>query len=45
MDLEEAFLGSDKMSSSWTIEEKQKKDDKAMTHIYVHLSKDILQVS
>ena len=43
MDLEEALLGSNKMLSSWTIEEKQKKDNKAMTRIHLHLLNDILQ--
>ena len=43
MDWEEALLGSNKMSSSWTKEEKKKKDNKAMTQIHLHLSNDILQ--
>ena len=31
------------MSSSWTTEDKQKKDNKVMTWIHLHLSNDILQ--
>ena len=31
MDLEETLLGFDKIPSSWTKEEKKKKDNKAMT--------------
>ena len=41
--LEEALLGFDKMSSSWTTEGKQKKDNKVMTWIHLHVSNDILQ--
>ena len=43
MDLEEALLGSNKMSSSRTKEEKKKKDNKAMTQIHLHPPNDILQ--
>ena len=42
MDLEEALLGSEKMSASWKKEEKNKKDNKAMTWIHLHLSSEIL---
>ena len=42
MDLEEALLASNKMSSSWIEEEKKKKDNKVMTQIHLHLSNDIL---
>ena len=43
MDLDDALLGLDKMSSSWTEEEKQHKDCKALSHIHLHLSNQILQ--
>ena len=43
MDFEEALLGCDKVLSSWTIEEKQKKDNKAMNQIHLLLSNDVLQ--
>ena len=42
MDLEEALLGFDKMSSSWIAKERKKKDNKAMTQIHLHLLNDIL---
>ena len=43
MDLDEALLGLDKMSSSLTKEEKERKDRKALSHIHLHLSNQILQ--
>ena len=42
MDLEEALLAFDKMSSSWIEEEKKKKDNQVMTQIHLYLSNDIL---
>ena len=38
MDLDEAFLGLDKMSSSLTKEEKERKDRKALSQIHLNLS-------
>ena len=43
IDLDDALLGFDKMPSSWTKEEKQCKDRKALSHIYLHLSNQIIQ--
>ena len=43
MDLDDALLGIDKMSSSLTKEEKKCKDHKALSHIHLHLSYQILQ--
>ena len=47
MDLDEALIGLDKMSSSLTKEEKEHKDRKALSHIHLHLlnhtSQDILK--
>ena len=43
MDLDEALLGLDKMSSSLTKEEKERKDRKALSQIHLHLSNQILQ--
>ena len=43
MDLDDALLGFDKMPSSWTLEEKQRKDRKALSQIHLHLSNQILQ--
>ena len=43
MDLDDALLGFDKMPLSWTKEEKQRKDRKALSHIHLHLSNQILQ--
>ena len=43
MDLDDALLGFDKMPSSWTKEEKQRKDRKTLSHIHLHLSNQILQ--
>ncbi|PHT46325.1 Nuclear transcription factor Y subunit C-4 [Capsicum baccatum] len=42
MDLEEALLGFDKMPSSWTDEDKWRKDQKALSQIHLHLSNQIL---
>ena len=36
MDLDDASLGLDKMSSSWTKDEKQRKDRKALSKIHLH---------
>ena len=43
MDLEDALLGADKMPSSWTDEQKQRSDRKALSQIHLHLSNQILQ--
>ncbi|KAG8492401.1 hypothetical protein CXB51_009724 [Gossypium anomalum] len=43
MDLEDALLGIDKMSSTLTDEEKKRKDRKALTQLHLHLSNEILQ--
>jgi len=43
MDLDDALLGFEKMSQSWSIEEKQRKDRKVLSQIYLHLSNQILQ--
>ena len=43
MDLNEALLGLGKMSSLLTKEEKERKDDKALSQIHLHLSNQILQ--
>ncbi|KAK5832713.1 hypothetical protein PVK06_016516 [Gossypium arboreum] len=43
MDLEDALLGIDKMPSTLTDEEKKRKDRKALTQLYLHLSNEILQ--
>ncbi|KAG8474964.1 hypothetical protein CXB51_031687 [Gossypium anomalum] len=43
MDLEDALLGIDKMSSTLTDEEKKRKDRKALTQLHRHLSNKILQ--
>ena len=42
MDLDEALLGLDKMPSSLTKNEKERKDRKTLSHIYLHLSNQIL---
>ena len=42
MDLENALLGIDKMSSTLTDEEKKRKDRKALTQLHLHLSNEIL---
>ena len=34
MDLDDALLGFDKMSSSWTKEKKQRKDRKALSQVH-----------
>ena len=43
MNLSNALLRFDKMPSSWTLEEKQRKDQKAPWHIHLHPSNQILQ--
>lgn len=50
MDLEDALLGVvkmfsywSKMSSSWSIKEKRKNDNKTLTYIYLHFLNDIFQ--
>ncbi|KAG8474442.1 hypothetical protein CXB51_034036 [Gossypium anomalum] len=43
MDLEDALLGIDKMSSTLTDEEKKHKDRKALTQLHLYLSNEILQ--
>ena len=43
LDLDDALLGHDKMPSSWTDDEKNQKDRKALSHIHLHLSNNILQ--
>ena len=43
MDLDDALLGIDKMSSSLAKEEKERKDRKALSQIHLHLSNQILQ--
>ena len=43
MDLDNALLRLDEMSSSRIEEEKQCKDRKTLSHIHFHLSKQILQ--
>ena len=42
MDLYKAFLGFEKMPTSWTEEEKEMKDLKALSQIRLHLSNDAL---
>lgn len=42
MDLDDALLGLDQMLTSWTLEEKQRKDRKALTQIHLHMSNQIL---
>ena len=43
MDLDEALLGLDKMSSSLKKKENERKDRKALSQIHLHLSNQILQ--
>ena len=43
MGLDDALLGFDKMAPSRTKEEKQHKDQKALSHIHLHLLNQILQ--
>ncbi|KAG8482954.1 hypothetical protein CXB51_021884 [Gossypium anomalum] len=43
MDLKDALLEIDKMPSTLTDEEKKRKDRKALTKLYLHLSNEILQ--
>ena len=42
MDLDDALLGFNKMPSLWTLEKKQRKDQKALSQIHLHLSNQIL---
>ena len=42
MDLDDTLLGFNKMPSLWTLEEKQCKDQKALSQIHLHLSNQIL---
>lgn len=42
LDLDDALLGRDKMPASWSDEEKERKDRKALSHIHLHLSNSIL---
>ena len=42
MDLDDALLGFNKMPSLWTREENQRKDQKALSQIHLHLSNQIL---
>ncbi|KAL4590248.1 hypothetical protein LXL04_003174 [Taraxacum kok-saghyz] len=43
IDLHKALLGFEKMPASWTEEEKEMKDLKALSQIRLHLSNDVLQ--
>lgn len=43
MDLDEGFLGFDKMLTTWTMKEKQHNDRKALSEIRLHFSNNILQ--
>ena len=43
IDLDDALLGFEKMPSSWMDEDKRRKDRKALSQIYLHLSNQILQ--
>ena len=43
LDLDDALLGRDKMPASWSDEENDRKDRKALSHIHLHLSNNILQ--
>ncbi|GJV93371.1 retrotransposon protein, putative, ty1-copia subclass [Tanacetum coccineum] len=43
LDLDDALLGRDKMPAAWSDEEKDRKDRKALSHIHLHLSNNILQ--
>ena len=42
LDLDDALLGIDKMPATWSADEKQRKDHKALSQIYLHLSNNIL---
>ncbi|KAF3667519.1 hypothetical protein T459_12964 [Capsicum annuum] len=42
MNLDDALLGFEKMPSSWTDEDKRRKDRKALSQIHLHLSNQIL---
>ena len=43
MDLHKALLGFERMPNTWTEEEKEMKDLKALSQIRLHLSNDVLQ--
>lgn len=43
MDLDDALLGIDKIPTTLTVEEKLPKDKKALSHIHLLLSNNILQ--
>lgn len=43
MNLDDALLGFDKMPANQTMERKQRKDRKALSLIYLHLSNNVLQ--
>ena len=43
MDLDDALLGLEKMPASWTLDEKKRRDRKALSQIHLHLSNQILQ--
>lgn len=43
MDLHMALLGAERMPTTWTAEEKEMKDLKALSQIRLHLSNDVLQ--
>ena len=43
MDLDEALLGIDKMSSSLTKDEKERNDRKTLSQVHLHLLNQILQ--
>ena len=42
MNLDDALLGFEKMSQSWSIKEKQHKDRKVLSQIHLHLSNQFL---
>ena len=42
INLDDALLELDKVPSSWTLEEKQHRNQKALSHIHFHLSNQIL---
>lgn len=42
LDLDDVLLDFEKMPANWTTEEKQRKDRKAFSLIYLHLSNNIL---
>ena len=43
MDLDDALLRFDNMPSSWTAQEKQRRDRKPLSQIHLHLSNQTLQ--